>query len=114
MEKYNVSTNFVDTANGKSTGIAQINVAENGDNQIVIIPGANDVLSPTDVEKAQDVLDSSKVKYYISCQIFSLKHSIILFEGFGLSIGNTITSDIGSSSEIQKWDFYSQCITSTK
>lgn len=61
LEKFNVSTNHIGTATGKSTGIAQINVAENGENQIVIIPGANDQILPADVEKAQDVLDSSKV-----------------------------------------------------
>lgn len=66
LEKYNVSTNYVETANGKSTGLAQINVAENGENQIVIIPGANDLLIPADVEKAQDVLEQSKV---LVCQL---------------------------------------------
>lgn len=55
----------METVNGKSTGLAQINVAENGDNQIVIIPGVNDILSAADVEKAQDVLDSSKVYFLI-------------------------------------------------
>lgn len=61
LEKFNVGTNYVETAIGKSTGIAQINVAENGENQIVIIPGANDMLSPNDIDKAQELLDSSKV-----------------------------------------------------
>lgn len=54
-------TKNVETVNDKHTGIAQINIAENGENQIVIIPGANDALSPADIEKAQDVLDKSKV-----------------------------------------------------
>lgn len=61
LEKFNVNIDHVKTINGKSTGIAQINVAEDGENQIVIIPGANDSLLPTDIESAQDVLDSSKV-----------------------------------------------------
>lgn len=69
LEKFNVNISHVETVTGKSTGIAQINVAESGENQIVIIPGANDVLSPTDIEKAQDVLDSSKV-YLIDFIIF--------------------------------------------
>lgn len=61
LEKFSVNTNHVGTVNGKSTGLAQINVAENGENQIVIIPGANDMLSCADVDKAQDVMDMSKV-----------------------------------------------------
>lgn len=62
LEKLNVGTDFVGTVNGKSTGLAQIIVGENGENQIVIIPGANDLLSSSDVEKAHNVLDSTKVR----------------------------------------------------
>lgn len=65
LEKFNVGIKHVENTSGKSTGIAQINVAENGENQVVIIPGANDTLSPTDIDKAQDVLDSSKVYMFI-------------------------------------------------
>lgn len=64
MEKFNVCTTHVETVTGKHTGIAQINVAENGENQIVIIPGANDALSSADIEKAHDVLDQSKVRMH--------------------------------------------------
>lgn len=88
LEKYNVSTNYVETANGKSTGLAQINVAENGENQIVIIPGANDLLTPADVEKAQDVLEQSKV---LVCQLETpLQASLTALRKFknGISILN--------------------------
>lgn len=61
LEKLNIDSNFVGTASGKTTGLAQINVSECGENQIVIIPGANDLLTSADVEKAQNALDSSKV-----------------------------------------------------
>lgn len=62
LAKFNVDSTHIGTVCGKSTGIAQINVAENGENQIVIIPGANDALTPDDIEKAQDLLESSKVR----------------------------------------------------
>lgn len=61
LRNLNVCTEYVGTASGRNTGLAQINVAENGENQIVIVPGANDTLVPADVENAQDVLDASKV-----------------------------------------------------
>lgn len=61
LKNLNVSTDYVGIASGKTTGLAQINVAENGENQIVIVPGANDSLVPADVEKVQDVLDATKV-----------------------------------------------------
>lgn len=94
----------METVNGKSTGLAQINVAENGDNQIVIIPGANDILSAADVEKAQDVLDASKVYFLIwlfdYIYILTFLFNNVCCEGFSLSIGDTITSNISGSTKI--------------
>lgn len=54
-------TSHVDVIRGRDTGTAQINVADNGENQIVIIPGANDMLAAADVDAALDVLDDTKV-----------------------------------------------------
>lgn len=39
-----------------TTGIAQISVAENGENQIVIVAGANNSLSKLDVDLAKDLI----------------------------------------------------------
>lgn len=71
LKKYSVCSKYIDRVAGKNTGLAQINVAENGENQIVIIPGANDTLSPSDVENAAELLDSSKVSWKLaqSCQL---------------------------------------------
>ncbi|KAL1494533.1 hypothetical protein ABEB36_010116 [Hypothenemus hampei] len=44
-----------------SSGIAQINVADNGLNQIVIVAGANQFLNSTDVENAKELISSAKV-----------------------------------------------------
>lgn len=57
---------YVERVNEKPTGIAQINVDQNGENHIVIIPGANDTLSITDIENADNLLDKSKV---LVCQL---------------------------------------------
>lgn len=74
LKNLNVNTDNVGVASGKNTGLAQINVAENVENQIVIVPGANDSIVPADVEKVQDVLDASKVWYFINnYKFFSLK-----------------------------------------
>lgn len=61
LTKYHVSATHVEKVTGRSTGMAQINVADNGENQIVIVPGANDLLSTTEIEEAHELLDSSKV-----------------------------------------------------
>lgn len=65
LQSFGVNTQYVRRVKGKATGMAQINVAENGDNQIVIIPGANDTIVQADIEEcACDVLDKSKVLLY--------------------------------------------------
>lgn len=62
LHKHGVCTKHIDRVAGQNTGIAQINVAENGDNQIVMVPGANNSLSSTDVENVDELLKSSKVR----------------------------------------------------
>lgn len=73
LKNLNVNTEYVGIASGKNTGLAQINVAESGENQIVIVPGANDTIAPADVENVQDVLDASKVFSYLSLYVLSLQ-----------------------------------------
>lgn len=63
---FDVSATHVGVVTGRNTGMAQIHVADNGQNQIVIIPGANDALSTTDIEGAHELLDSSKVTRHLS------------------------------------------------
>ncbi|XP_055544383.1 ribokinase [Wyeomyia smithii] len=61
-----INVDHVDIVDGESTGIAQINVAANGDNQIVIVVGANNRLLAADVQKCKDLLDGAKV---LVCQL---------------------------------------------
>ncbi|CAH2258957.1 ribokinase-like [Pararge aegeria] len=44
-----------------TTGIAQITVADNGENQIVIVPGANEHLSKSDVDYAKELIKKADV-----------------------------------------------------
>ena len=44
-----------------ASGVAQIIVEDSGQNSIVIVAGANDHLSPEDVEKSRDLLSKAKV-----------------------------------------------------
>lgn len=44
-----------------TTGIAQICVAESGENQIVIVPGANAYLKKEDVEHSSQLLTTADV-----------------------------------------------------
>lgn len=44
-----------------TTGIAQISVAESGENQIVIVPGANNYLTIQDVKNSADIIKNAEV-----------------------------------------------------
>ncbi|PKR77926.1 ribokinase [Halalkalibacillus sediminis] len=53
-----IHTDFVERISTEPTGIASITIAEN-DNTIIVVPGANHSVSPTFVEKREDVIASS-------------------------------------------------------
>lgn len=57
-EKVNVGN--VMESNAQATGIANITVHE-GDNRIIVVPGANYDLEPEDIERCRDVIVNSKV-----------------------------------------------------
>lgn len=61
LKNYGIDTKYVSKVQNQSSGIAQINVAENGNNQIVIIAGANNHLLPKDVDDATEYIKNAKV-----------------------------------------------------
>ena len=61
LKEQKVETKYVQKTPNFSSGIAQITVAETGDNQIVIVAGANTQLSPLDVEKAKSEISAAAV-----------------------------------------------------
>ncbi|CAH3197373.1 unnamed protein product, partial [Porites evermanni] len=56
-----VNTDHVSVTSEASTGVAPIAVNANGENSIVIVSGANDILSEDDVRNAKSVILSSSV-----------------------------------------------------
>jgi ribokinase len=55
----NVKTDFVKKIKNKSSGIAMIIVSENGQNSIVLAPGANKMVNKELVKKAENVIKNS-------------------------------------------------------
>lgn len=56
MKNLGVNVSHTHLTKDVTTGIAQISVAENGENQIVIVAGANNSLSKLDVDLAKDLI----------------------------------------------------------
>lgn len=83
----------------KTTGIAQIHVADNGDNQIVTVAGANHELSIDDIAANRQLIDSAKV---LVCQMETpLKSTFAALRNFkGISILNASPVPTENSLEI--------------
>ncbi|HEX7066057.1 MAG TPA: ribokinase [Bacillales bacterium] len=61
LENEGIDTTFVNTASGETTGVAVINLLSQGDNSIIVVPGANHRLSPAHVEKTEQALREADV-----------------------------------------------------
>uniref|UniRef100_A0A182PCC4 Ribokinase n=1 Tax=Anopheles epiroticus TaxID=199890 RepID=A0A182PCC4_9DIPT len=87
-----VDVEQVDVVPGESTGIAQINVADNGDNQIVIVTGANKRLEPTDVLRRPELFERSRI---LVCQLETpVEGTITALKAFrGISIVNAAPAE---------------------
>ncbi len=58
-KKDNINTSLIKIEKGYHSGIAMINVSEDGNNSITIIPGANMRLLPKDIKSCQDAFDQA-------------------------------------------------------
>jgi len=56
FKKQGIDTTHVKQIDGASSGVAPIFVEPNGQNRIFVVKGANDLLSPADVDAAADLL----------------------------------------------------------
>lgn len=54
-----VETDFVQRTENSGSGLAIVSVDPSGENAIVVVPGANWLLSPSDVDQAQDIIRES-------------------------------------------------------
>jgi ribokinase len=59
FKKLGVDTTHVKQVEGLSSGVAPIFVGPNGQNRILVVKGANDALTPADVDAAADTLKTS-------------------------------------------------------
>lgn len=99
LEKEGIDTRHVELITNQRTGIAQINVAENGDNQIVIVTGANQLLEPKDIHAAKDLIGHSRV---LVCQLETpIPATIEVLKRFrGISILNVAPGSANLSKEL--------------
>lgn len=61
LSLYGVDTKSVSVKKGISTGIASITVTKSGANNIIVVPGANSLLSKEDIDSKLDVIKKSDI-----------------------------------------------------
>ena len=61
LEDEGVDTSYIFSDIGKPSGVALITVDENAENCIVVAPGANNNLFPSDIKKAEKAIDKSDI-----------------------------------------------------
>lgn len=77
FEQSGIDTRFVERVPGTSSGVAPIFVEPSGENSILIIKGANALLSPADVDKAADALkDCALIVMQLEVPLETIYHTI--------------------------------------
>ncbi|XP_014226504.1 ribokinase-like [Trichogramma pretiosum] len=103
LKDENVSTDEVLIKDKIHTGVAQIAVAETGENSIVIIKGANGLLSKNDVINAKEKIQAASV---LICQLEipmeTTLEALRLYNGHGISIMNAAPAPTDIDFEIFK------------
>ncbi|XP_017067620.1 ribokinase [Drosophila eugracilis] len=87
LREEQVNVEHVQQLEGQTTGVAQIAVSDDGENNIIIVVGANSQLSPSDVNKADKLFQEAKV---LVCQLETpIEATLTALKSFqGVSIVN--------------------------
>ncbi|KAK3908084.1 Ribokinase [Frankliniella fusca] len=105
LEKNGIDTRYVKSTPRHHTGVAQISVSETGENTIIIVPGANTVLSPEDVRAAQDrVVEADVALFQFETPIPTTLEALRLRRaaGKGISIVNAAPVITGFDADVYK------------
>jgi ribokinase len=79
LRRHGIQTDFVETVSGKSSGVAPIFVEPDSSNSILIIKGANEDLSPSDVDRAKSTIaESDIVIMQLEVRLETIYHTIEL------------------------------------
>lgn len=87
LQAEKIDVTHISTATSVSSGVAMISVDESGQNSIIVVPGANDVLTPTDLDAAQEVLRSAgMILAQLEIPMETVEHLCKLAAEFGVPV----------------------------
>ncbi len=79
MKSFGVNTRFVTITEGISSGVAMILVEKNGENRIIVAPGANAMLTPSDIDRAESLIrGAAVVVMQLEIPLETVKHVLAL------------------------------------
>ena len=79
FKRNGINTDFVEIVKGKSSGVAPIFVEPDSSNSIFIIKGANENLTPADIDRAKELIaDSDMVIMQLEISLETVYHTIAL------------------------------------
>ena len=85
LEGHGVATAHVQAISNTSTGVAPILVDETGQNSILVVMGANDLLMPVDVDRASDALSQADcIVLQLEIPLETVYHAIELARSHGI------------------------------
>ncbi|XP_063976890.1 ribokinase-like [Diachasmimorpha longicaudata] len=103
LKSNGVNTQHVKVRENVTSGIAHITVAENGENSIVIIVGANALLSTRDIDEAQETIKNASVFLaQFETNLETTLYALNLYKGSGISIVNGAPAVANVDPEILK------------
>ncbi|MBG9378740.1 ribokinase [Panacibacter sp. DH6] len=87
FQKEGIDTAYVFTDATQPSGVALINVDDNGENCIVVASGANAALSTTDIDNARDkIINASIVLVQLETPLTTVAHVAALANDYGVTI----------------------------
>jgi ribokinase len=85
LDQEGIQTSFVRTMPQESTGVAVIQIGQDGDNSIVVVPGANMSLTPEHVDSAAELFEGADILLVqLEIPLPAVLKAIELAQRFGL------------------------------
>jgi ribokinase len=85
LQMHGVQTDHVVITEGVSSGVAMILVEKDGENRIIVAPGANAKLTPADVDRAESLIkDAAAVVMQLEIPYPTVRHAIAMCQRHGV------------------------------
>jgi ribokinase len=85
LAQHEVRTEFVTVTEGASSGCAIVMVDRKGENSIVVLPGANALLKPADVDRAADLIEgAAAVVIQLEIPMQTVRYALRLARSLGV------------------------------